>query len=43
MLFDNCLQEAKKYGGKILLHDEGEDGNLISFWEEIGGPEDVLT
>lgn len=34
-LKEDVLSEAKEYGGKILLHGEGEEGDLISFWEHI--------
>lgn len=33
-LKDDVLAELKTYGGRILLHAETADGNVIPVWEE---------
>ena len=33
-LVEDILSEAENYDGKILVHDETEDGNLFPIWEE---------
>lgn len=39
----DVLLEAERYGGRFLLHDESEDGNLISFWVDTTAEGAVLT
>jgi protein-tyrosine phosphatase len=38
----DILEEAQRYGGKILLHDETDDGKLAAIWEDVT-PRTVLT
>lgn len=41
-LKQDVLMEALKYEGKVLVHDETEDGKLVSMWELVT-EETVLT
>ena len=36
-LKQDVLSEAAEYGGKILLHGEGEGGEMIPVWEQVEG------
>lgn len=38
----DVLAEAAKNGGRLLVHDEGPDGKLVSRWEEVK-PEGIQT
>lgn len=31
----DCTVEAKKYNGRLLLHDEDENGDLFAYWENV--------
>jgi hypothetical protein len=33
-LKDDVLAELRTYGGRVLLHTEGSDGQVIPIWEE---------
>jgi len=38
----DILLDASKYNGRILLHEESDDGRIVGVWEEVT-PSSVLT
>ncbi|KAI8377229.1 inositol hexakisphosphate-domain-containing protein [Choanephora cucurbitarum] len=41
-LKEDVIREVKQSGGRILLHGEDKDGNVLSSWEEVN-IEDIMT
>ncbi|GAA5805134.1 inositol hexakisphosphate-domain-containing protein [Helicostylum pulchrum] len=41
-LKEDVIREVTQYGGRILLHGENKDGNVLSSWEEVD-VQDILT
>ncbi|KAI8984466.1 inositol hexakisphosphate-domain-containing protein [Mycotypha africana] len=41
-LKEDVIREVTQYGGKILLHGEDKDGNVLSCWEEVD-IQDIMT
>ncbi|KAI8354158.1 inositol hexakisphosphate-domain-containing protein [Blakeslea trispora] len=41
-LKEDVIREVKQSGGRILLHGEDKDGNVLSSWEEVD-IEDIMT